>query len=392
VEKLLTLHLQFCSIGNRAKDSGWIDITVDQLGELDKVESALRVRKKLKTLPQNLDDLLNDAWKQIFDSNPGQVDVITEMLRALVLAYEDPTLEDLAILAGEESLETLRSTVGLCSSFLTITSIDEREDVVCFKNDVAKPHLLRHAATVLGLSKEETQWQQGELALRSLAHLIERYTLPEELEKAEDGEIAEDNLAKDQNDEETKDDDEVENKGESSDAESSKDIGENEDKEENEDDENEEDDDDDDDSDDSSSSSSSSDDFDYQEELEAEAFPYMVKHWLHHASKATEDMAADQMGNESWGKFWGKTSLIRQRWLKQYKNISTTFRLPKNICVDNWTALHVAVSFGYQGLVTALIENGHDDELNKYEDEDYAPVSYQQRDGTYKADLLPRYI
>jgi hypothetical protein len=37
--------------------------------------------------------------------------------------------------------------------------------------------------------------------------------------------------------------------------------------------------------------------------------------------------------------------------------------------------LHVAASFGYRQLVSALIDNGHEDELNKYDDSSYAPVS-----------------
>ena len=320
-------------IGNRARKSGWVDITVEQLDMLPNTTNASTVRQRLKTLPQDLDDLLTESWEQVLKNNPTKTHLIIDMLRALVLTYEDPSLEELAILADHGDLVELRDIVETCSSFLLTDPVGESE-VVRFKNDFVKTHLLEHSARLLGLSTEETQWQQGELALRSLAHLVEKYTLDGDEKRME----AEQQLAE---------------KAQEEPAPSSKpdepilvedSIEEN--------------------------IPTVWDEYeDYEED--PEALPYMVKHWLHHASKSTLDLA-EELSRQA--KFWAPISLIRRRWLEQYKYISDNFGFITEIPIQKWTALHVASSFGYKRLVCALLENGHGDELNKYDDWSYAPV------------------
>lgn len=343
-------------IGNRAKDSGWIDIAVEQLGTLDMTESSSNIRHKLRAMPRNLDDLLLEAWTRIFQSNHDHINAITEMLRVLVLTHEDPSLEEFSILTGVHDLHKLRSTVELCSFYLLIGAVEGKENVIHFKNSFAKPHLLRHSAELLQMSEDEIALQQGELALRSLDHLFEKYTLKNDdktegilMMKREQEQIEEANADHDSDDE-------------SSDDESS-----------------DESDDEDDDSDDS----------DYDGEvLEAEALPYMAKHWLRHASKATPDLA-DELSLDQ--RLWKKVSLVRQRWLSQYQALSDNFYFQVGISVDKWTALHAASSFGYKELVTALIANGHQDELSIYIHKSLAPVRHLSR--SYgRADPVFRFI
>ncbi|KAJ4303185.1 hypothetical protein N0V90_002078 [Kalmusia sp. IMI 367209] len=331
-------------IGNRAQSYGWIDIAIDQLEQLEEGERSSIVRQKLKALPTNLDDLLTEAWLTILKSNPSHSSAITDLLRVLALTYEDPSLEELAVLAGAEDAEEIRPLVELCSTFLALESTDDKEDVVRFKNDFAKPHLIRQSAKLLGISGDEIQWQQGELALRSLAHLISEYTLPGDDETLEaERTLAEENERNNQAQQVAGDEDDGDDGHEGlEEADDEKDEDTDEEYEEDED-----------------------------EYLEVEALPYMVKHWLHHASKATPDLA-EEISKETI--FWDKVSLIRRRWLYQYKQLSDTFGFAASIPLEKWTSLHAASSFGYKRLVTALILNGHGDEVKEYDDWSYSPI------------------
>jgi hypothetical protein len=322
-------------IGQRAQTTGWIDLTCLQLRELPHTESAVKVRQTLKSLPQSLDDMLDEAWESIFRSEPRRDD-IKEMLRCLVLTYEDPTLQELAVLAGlapdEPGADELRELIGKCPSFLVLKGKDMHAKV-CFKNDILKPHLLRNVNKLLGLSEDEIKWQHGELALRSFAHLVEKFDV--------DDPVLEEKTTEESNDavNETK---------ETDDEEESEDRGED-DEDEGEDEEDESDGDDD----DSNASST------LAEEPAITALPYTVQHWLHHAARATPELADDLSRFES---FWKAKSRIRLHWLTQYNHITNAFF--GLLCNDKLTALHVAASVGYRQLVSALVKNGYEDELN----------------------------
>jgi hypothetical protein len=148
--------------------------------ELPVTESANHVKNILKSLPKSLDTLLNNSWAAMFISKSSKAEDVKEMLRCLVLTYEEPTLMELATLVGlaptEEGAAELRDLIWCCPSFLKLgNSADPK---VAFKNAFLKPHLLRHVELILGLSAEGIRWQHGELALRSFAHILERFATP----------------------------------------------------------------------------------------------------------------------------------------------------------------------------------------------------------------------
>lgn len=327
-------------IGHRAQTTGWIDLTCIQLQELPETESAVKVRQTLKSLPQSLDDMLDKAWEQIFDSEP-RADDIKEMLRCLVVTYEDPTLQELAVLTGlapdELGADELRELIGKCPSFLVLEGKDI-EAKVCFKNDLLKPHLLCNVDKLLGLSEDEMKWQHGELALRSFEHLVERFDVDDPHAAEGEGDAA--------STEDTKGGAE----------ESGKTEDENDDDESQDENEKGEDDDDDEDEDDNDDSKDSCT---LAEKPAITALPYTVKNWLHHASKATPELAEDISHFES---FWKARSRIRLHWLKQYDYLTNAFLQLK--CDEKLTALHVAASIGYKQLVSSLIKNGYEAELN----------------------------
>lgn len=336
-------------IGNRANNTGWIDMTIRQLEELPESENPLRIRQILKKLPQELDDLLNEAWGQVFESNPTHAEKIQDMLQALVLTYQDPNLDELAVLAGfqadEQGTEELRYLIGRCKPFLTLSEAE-----VGFKSPIVKPHLLRHAKELLNVSEEEIKWLHGELALRSFAHLVERFDVPDPEEKppdsipavapSTDGDDDENKVKEDDHDENNNQDDDSSEGGD------------------------DDDDDDDGDNDDAES---------VMEEPAVSALPYIVRFWLQHASESTEDMAINLSLEES---FWSPQSRIRSRWIYQYEYLTQTFDKvnPKNGVLH---ALHIAASIGFRNLVTALINNGYANELDVVNDWANTPVSVQ---------------
>ncbi|KAI1335246.1 hypothetical protein F5Y15DRAFT_398616 [Xylariaceae sp. FL0016] len=334
-------------IGKRAQNTQWIDITCVQLEELPEAESDLSVRKVLETMPQDLRELLNNAWLQVFHSNTKSMEKIKEILRALVLTYEDPSETELGVLSGlcssEDEKTELHELIEKCKPLLSI----KRDGTVCFINIVVKTHLLENAKALLGLSKEEMKWQHGVLALRSFTHVQEKFDFepepePEPVEEPEDHDSEAASEADDDEDDEPEDEDE-DDKAEDENAE---------------DEQGEEDDDDDNESDSASSSEPYGEPDPEAPILEDRALPYTVKYWLRHASKATLEIAEDLSLEEN---FWKRDSRIRRRWLVEYCRMTHTFDI---FDPSTFSGLHIAASVGFRQLVAALIRNGYQDEIH----------------------------
>lgn len=306
-------------IGRRAQNTQWIDILCIQLEELS-TDSDLTVRDILESTPQDLKTLLSQAWKQIFQLNRDKAGKMKEILRTMVLTYEDPSEMELGVLAGfsstyEQSAE-LHNIIEQCRPLLCIQSVDGENSTVCFINAVVKTHLFENAKALLGLSREGIKWQQGVLAYRCFSHIKEFFDYLE-LEP-EIGLIAVNTAAN--------------TKGQLDFDEEDKDIP------------------------------------DQIEKNKATA--YAVKHWLHHASKATIDIAEEL----SLDDFWEPDSPIRRRWLAGYCCLTTTLGGFSSKC-KTWNALHVAASIGFSQLVAALIRNGYEKEVTERDELFNTPVS-----------------
>lgn len=371
-------------IGKRARSTHWIDITCVQLEQLPEGESQLRIRRKLEKTPQDLGQLLKEAWSQVFTSAEDRCEEIKEMLRALILTFEEPTVQELGILAGlpTGNREELEGLIERCKPLLVV------KRTVGFMNAAVKTHLYENAEQVLGLSEEAIRWHHGVLALQCLAHLKDSFGF--EFEQAEeavptavDGWFAPDEgreyvptphtpdaevapwkygtfgvppgfppavtfNATDQSGEAQNGD---EDGNSSSDEEDSSDGYE----------------------------------YDYHQPWEAEdeadqdpeatasrdkALAYPVKHWLHHSGKATAEFADDLSRDD----FWDATSPIRRRWLMEYMRMTNDFEFNK-FDPRSLTPLHVASSVGYRQLVVSLVKNGHRDELQVYDLMEFKPVS-----------------
>ncbi|KAI1772887.1 hypothetical protein F4818DRAFT_127843 [Hypoxylon cercidicola] len=326
-------------IGKRAQNTQWIDITCVQLQELPQAESDLQVRRVLERMPQDLTTLLNNAWLQIFKANEADVEKIKEMLRTLVLTYEDPTEAELGVLAGFCSTDgdkaELRKFIEKCKPLLVMK---RTSNTVCFMNVVVKTHLLENSKQLLGMSQEEKKWQHGVLALRSFSHVNDKFSFPEPEPKPEEEEPEGngDEVSSEQGQEEDENDDDQDSEGDEEDS----------------------DDEDEDDEEESESEWNS----EREEDPEADilhdlAMPYTVKHWLRHASKATREIAEDLSLEKE---FWNPDSRIRRRWLVEYCRMTSTF---EGFDYKTLTGLHIASSVGFRELVAALIRNGYEDQV-----------------------------
>ncbi|KAF4981042.1 hypothetical protein FZEAL_3094 [Fusarium zealandicum] len=332
-------------IGRRAQNTQWIDITCAQLEVLPQHKSDLQVRLHLEVVPQQLGELLTSAWRHVFAVNPGKVAQIKEVLRVLVLTFEDPTETELGLLSGLDSTDEQRAElhdlVETCTPLLSFERTDTSESKVCFKESVVKTHLVENAYKLLGLTEEDIELQHGMLGLRAFSHVMEAFNWPAAMDDEDGDEDTE------EENEENEDDDASDH---SAVSEGSKHDGD-------------------------ASSSASSVNADYNKDtadvvtsLMNSVSTYAVKHWLPHASKATEEIAEALSEDEN---FWGKDSIIRRRWLTRHTQLTDSFRLYDR---SGLSGLHVAAAIGFRQLVVALMKNGHDGEMNMRDSNSYTPL------------------
>ncbi|KAK1489396.1 hypothetical protein CCUS01_03443 [Colletotrichum cuscutae] len=85
-------------IGIRAEDTKWIDVAVVRLAALPPGTKDGDIRRMLERAPRDFNTLLNDVWSSILRPDIDDIDSIKELLRALILAYRDPTEIELLLL------------------------------------------------------------------------------------------------------------------------------------------------------------------------------------------------------------------------------------------------------------------------------------------------------
>lgn len=338
-------------IGKRAQNTQWIEVSCVKLEELPATASDLMVRRVLETMPQDLRALLNHAWHQVFSAHHDESDYIKEMLRSLVLTYEDPTPQELAVLTGlglsDEEMEELHRLIEKCKPWLLP---EDSKGKVSFLNAAVKSHLLLNAEELLGMSEEDLKLQHGLLALRCIAHAKQVFDVDtaldidnetdSDLEYYEGSDDDDNSNEKDDGDYEEEEGDYEEEEGheyyvEDGDAEDRKEIC-------------------------------------------GPALEYAVTHWIRHASKATLEMADNLVVEHE--EFWTAGSLIRRRWLTQFyrltKNLKDSYYLSD---VREWTAIQIVSAFGFRDLVKALIRNGHEGEIAGQCEDGESPVRDEQR-------------
>ena len=362
-------------IGKRAQNTQWIDIACLQLKALTPNDSRLKVRQILETMPQDLNELLENAWQQVFRQNINVIDNLKEMLRAMVLTFEDPSASELEVLAGmsenDDERSDLRQLVEKCKPLLTIRREGDGLPKIGFMNIVVKSHLLQNSGSLLGLKFDETQWQHGILAFRAFEYLtdtLDAIVVPDEdvdNQADQDHDAPEDHVLED---------DQIDTISESGQthktipdhisvkeatvADALSQWG-------------------------GDETEYSSDDDDYEEEEDVEehnpeamavrdqVLPYIVKYWIRHAALGSKDVAYDLVVSDD-NDFWVKDSKLRRRWLLEFTRLDGRLA---DMPFHSHSGLHVAASVGFPRLVSALIENGHEADIHEVDEWQNTPVS-----------------
>ncbi|KAK0631581.1 ankyrin repeat-containing domain protein [Immersiella caudata] len=375
-------------LGNQAESTKWIDVAVVQLAALPDNANHIRVRKLLERVPQDFATLLHQAWKTILVPHEGTVEAIKELLRALVLTYENPTESELLVLAGlssddkETSEGLLRELIGKCKPLLQrippppppgaggTTRPDEFK--IGFLNQDVKRHLQRESELkdLLGLDRDAVRLQHGILALNCFSHIrdsIASETLPVPdqaphqeaaqgvvgtasktadaslagaLGAVNDSSAIEESQLGEMDEEDSDGEGYDELDGEEGDDSDANYFG----------------------------TMAGAPDGDNTIEANLKQWPtsmlpYATKHWLQHASEASPDIAGRLVSLER--DFWEAGSEIRQVWLTEFQRLTGRFGgfpIDKNI-----KALHVAATVGFPRLVESLVNAGYAQEVNEYD-------------------------
>ncbi|KAK1531740.1 hypothetical protein CPAR01_11389 [Colletotrichum paranaense] len=327
-------------IGTRAEDTKWINVAVVGLAALPPGTKDGYIRRMLERAPQDFNTLLHDAWSSILRPDVDDIDCIKELLRALILAYRNPTDLELLVLIGsspydEEHRHQLQHMVEKCSPLL-VQARHGRETTIGFVNIDVKNHLLNNSDNLLDLSKDEHDIQHGFLALRCLIKVSERLSCsPEGLMSNNRPAMPISQYQESQEVQPTKTAGSV--IMETSEAENIRR--------------------------DSSSSPFDSDTAQTEEQGEFLALPYATSFWLEHAGQATTDVTR-RLSRET--AFWEAGSSVMIRWLNEYERLTKAFT-SRDISAKDLNALHVAATLGYPLLVESLLEAGHKEDKTKYD-------------------------
>lgn len=315
-------------IGKRADNTKWIDVAIVQLAAFPADSSEIKVQRMLERVPQNLKELLDAAWLSILTRNDEDMEVIRELLRALVLTYEDPRDEELLVLAGlsrhsdKGSADEIQKLVSRCQPL--IRSRTSGEDVfIEFVNSDVKKHLLDHSNELLDIGVEWRKWQHGKMSLRCFSHIMEALGKGIQELKIQ---ASETDKEKEKEQEEEHTDGAVTESQQPSEATA-------------------------------------------PTETPRYGLDYATRYWMRHASDATLDVA-EIISREIL--FWKPDSELRKLWLQEYEALTGLLR---GFGFVTWKALHVAASVGFLHLVSALLREGYKEEIHEYDSLKNRPVS-----------------
>ena len=269
---------------------------------------------------------------QALDSNTEGIDITKEILRTLAIAYEDPTVDELKIIAelnDQPDAQHVLEQIRACGPLLRIYDSDDGYGYlgsmrVTFVHPLAKDSLLKSSRKLIGLSDDdedriEVRWQHGIVALRCLAYTFGQL---EPADSHVDWEEA-------GSDSENKD--ETEKQLEELFPEEVEDVDDG-----------------------------------------LSALEYPLAYWLRHGNESTPDFV-DTLDLKH--AFWAMDSSVRRRWWTAYANRDGLDEL------TGLTAMHVAAFFGLTTLVDPLVQNGHTDEIRLRDSWDNQPLHWAAERG-----------
>ncbi|KAK4171463.1 ankyrin repeat-containing domain protein [Triangularia setosa] len=327
-------YFVFSSLQKRAENNTlWVEVVCKLLQQLPADYST--VRKALEMLPPDPESLIEQAWNTVLDpevyAGNAPLETVKEILRTLVVAYEDPTINELRVLA-ELKIELSPTNTNVTEEDIVLGYIRDCGPLlrtydaigddgygrwatrVTFIHPLARDTLLSPALSKrIGLTPDandtEVKWQHGVIGLRCWDYMQEQLstggvddygfeTFVQAQEPAQKEEFQ----------------DEIDKLFPEGDE----------------------------------------DDVDV-EKMDMSALDYPLKYWLRHGNKATSDFV-DTLDIKH--NFWSFESTARKRWWGSFAQRELRGEL-KDI-----TALHVAAYFGLLPLVDSLLADGHENEIH----------------------------
>ncbi|KAL8910028.1 MAG: hypothetical protein Q9171_004654 [Xanthocarpia ochracea] len=378
----------------------YVNLIIQELKNFDSTRSSIaNIRKFLEDFPYGLRNMFEHIHRRVLDPKSEGIEYTKEIFRSLLLAQEAPGILGLAILADlpvEERKDesALRRYVSRCGAFVTVS--DNLLGTVEWIDPTAKEYLEEKAKKELSLDLSDVQ--HGIIALRCFDHVRERAAVQAARDKNMDpaeeppdrynnkfpdlnGPDGEDFEGPSANAGQAQDGGPVDQEDRGQDHQSpgfqnnfddqvtadDDDLSKAEDHAEEDDDE--EDDDEEDDAEE-----------DYDEEDDEGFLLYPSQHWIDHAKQAPPDLVKEFNLEDE---FWSEISTSRTRWWDDY----TEVEYPG---LSNITSLHVAAILDYLPLVNHLLENGHQNEIQKLDSWDRNPFFWACRSGNI--DLVYRFL
>ncbi|KFA71332.1 hypothetical protein S40288_09108 [Stachybotrys chartarum IBT 40288] len=339
-------YFVFSSLAKRAESNTlWVDVVCSLLMQLP--ADFVSVREALQLLPQEVSVLIEGAWaKELEKSENKSLEIVKEILRTLVVAYEDPTLQELSILAelghdleADDSETKILEQIRACGPMVKVHTMEAwseslgywtEESRVCFIHPLAKEALLKPGlGKIIGFGgdeaevKTEFEWQHGIVGLRCFSYMISRFGNDGEDELAIQGTAVESTNQTEAEIDELFIDDQVAEELE-------------------------------------------------EDEIDERALVYPLKYWLKHGYDATPDFV-DTLDISR--KFWSLDSAARRRWWGNFATKDGQGEL------KNMTALHVASFFGLVPLVDSLLTDGHLGEIGQLDSWDNQPLHWAAAKG-----------
>jgi ankyrin repeat protein len=328
-----SLSLQFyitSLLQQRAENSQlWVNVVCRMLVGIP--PNHVQVRKALENSPRELEQLIEQAWKKSLDAQAGDIDGTKEILRTLAVVFEDPTIDELKILAeldqcsgSDQVWELVRS----CGPLICVyNSFGEDFDAigswrVGFVHELAKKSLLDNPKSreLIGLGEEsgsdEAKRQHGVLGLRCLKYTFDQLTLDDERIDwdsiiADKEKVTPDPLDQDLD------------------------------------------------------ALFAEQDLDQSYEDPVSALEYPITYWLRHGNESTADFVETL---DLRHMFWHPHSALRDRWWKMHAVTQGYEHL------NNMTSMHVAAYFGSVSLVKRLLRDGRQAEIHGHNSLDHQPL------------------
>lgn len=334
------------TICSKAPDSNWIDIACIQLQALPRsVNGNDQERDHLEQAPSNVTDMLTALWLPILTRKDSDSAAIKKMLRALVLAFRNPTEDELMILTDIRDRSRLRHLIEQCEPLLHTQDLDGLSTIV-FKHETFKRHLLQDSKHLLHLKDGAAlEREHGVLAWRCFSSIETVYAHERRLNASSQ------QKAESFDDEDEQPDEQIEQSSQDSDNNSHDTDG------------------------DSSSSVENDDETLVDDGREAiiqrRGIAYSIQFWFRHAGLA-DAVFSNELSKEHT--FCGRRSTFRVGWLNDYRLLGNDFD-DDELNFTGVEALHVAAAFGFDDLVDALRKNDRRFNVNVATDSGLTPVS-----------------